>query len=259
LHYIRYNFLTVGSVNISLITVTFNAANTIEKCIKSVIAQSYPNVEYIIIDACSTDATISIINRYKNHVHHLISEPDKGIYDGMNKGIALATGDIIGIINADDHFADDHILTHVARAFQSSGADIIYGDIDYIDKKNKIIRKWRSGVYKPGHFNRGWMPPHPSFYAKRQLFDSFGKYDLQYGSATDYELMLRFIHTHNIKVHYINKVMVRMLVGGVSNQSIGNRINAWQNDYRAMKRNRLALPYISIVLKPFRKIIQYLR
>lgn len=249
----------MGSVNISLITVTFNAANTIEKCIKSVIEQKYPYVEYIIIDARSTDGTIAIVNKYDKYIHHIICEQDKGIYDGMNKGISLASGDIIGIINADDHFAADDILSHVAQAFECTGADIVYGDIDYINNKNRVVRKWRSGIYKPGHFNRGWMPPHPSFYAKRQLFDTFGKYDLQYGSATDYELMLRFIHTNKLKVHYLNKVMVKMLVGGVSNQSLGNRISAWQNDYKAMKHNRLTFPHFSVILKPFRKIIQYLR
>jgi len=249
----------VGSVNISLITVTFNAADTIEKCINSVVGQTYPHLEYIIVDAQSTDGTLAIVNKYQRYIRHIISEPDKGIYDGMNKGIALATGDIVGVLNADDHFAADDVLAQVARAFKTSGADIIYGDIDYIDKNNKIIRKWRSGQYKHGHFNRGWMPPHPSFYAKRQLFMSLGMYQLQYSSATDYELMLRFIHTHKVKTHYLNKVMVKMLVGGVSNKNIGNRINAWRHDFKAMKSHNLAFPYLLVILKPIRKIIQYIR
>jgi glycosyltransferase involved in cell wall biosynthesis len=245
-------------LKISLITVTFNAADTIELCINSVINQQYPHLEYIIIDAQSTDGTLVIANKYKKHIHHIVSGPDNGIYDAMNKGIKHATGDIIGILNADDHFAGNDILKTINNIFEITGADAVYGNVDYIDRNGKVVRRWRSGVYEHGAFNRGWMPPHPSFYVKKQLFEKFGLYDLQYGSATDYELMLRFIHTHKIEVHYLNKVVVKMLIGGVSNKNIKNRINAWKNDYKAMRTNGLPFPYIAIVLKPLRKITQYI-
>ncbi|QKJ30424.1 glycosyltransferase [Mucilaginibacter mali] len=248
----------MSSLKISIITVTFNAADTIENCIRSVISQTYPNVEYIIVDGLSTDTSLAIIDKYKKHVHHIISEPDNGIYHAMNKGISLATGDVIGMLNADDIFASNNILADVANAFTASGADIVYGDIDYIDKQSKIIRKWRSGKYKHGSFNWGWMPPHPSFYARRTLFEKLGAYRPQYGSATDYELMLRYIHTHKSPVYYLNIVMVKMLVGGVSNKSISNRFKAWRNDIKAMRNNGLLFPLFSIIWKPFRKIMQFI-
>jgi len=248
----------VNNIKISLVTVTYNAAATIDKCISSVIAQSYNNIEYIIIDGQSTDNTSALINNYKKNIHLYVSEPDKGIYDAMNKGIAAATGDVIGILNADDWLADNQVVANVAHAFEVSGADIVYGDIDYVNNRNKIVRRWRSGQYKQGMFNSGWMPPHTAFYAKAQLFTQAGIYNLQYGSATDYELMLRFIHYYKFSVYYLNKVLVKMLVGGVSNKNIVNRIKAWQNDYTAMGSNGVKFPQISIFLKPLRKIIQYI-
>lgn len=248
----------MNSLKISIITVTFNAAATIEKCISSVLAQTYSNVEYIIVDGRSTDDSLAIINKYKKYIHRIISEPDHGIYDAMNKGISISTGDVIGMLNADDVFASVDVLNKIANAFTTWGTDIVYGDIDYVNRQDKIIRKWRSGAYKAGGFNWGWMPPHPSFYVKRNLFGKFGAYRPQYGSATDYELMLRYIHVHKCSVYYINIVMVKMLVGGVSNKSISNRFKAWRNDIKAMRNNGLLFPLFSIVWKPFRKIMQYI-
>lgn len=248
----------MSGVKISLITVTYNAADTIERCINSVVEQKYPNLEYIIIDGKSVDATPEIINKYQKHISIVVSEPDGGIYDAMNKGITLASGDIIGMLNADDWFAGTDVLDCVSEAFEKSGTEVIYGDIDYVDKAGKIIRKWRSGYYRQGSFNWGWMPPHPSFYVKRILFERMGCYKPIYGSATDYELMLRFIHTNRARVYYIEKVLVKMLVGGVSNKSIRNRMKAWYHDYRAMRNNGILFPFFSIILKPLRKISQYI-
>lgn len=253
------NLQGLGNTKISLITVAFNAGATIEKCINSVIAQQYPDLEYIIIDGSSADDTLSIINKYKNHISKIISEPDRGIYDAMNKGIELATGNIVGILNADDYFAGNDVLERISHAFETSGADIIYGDIDYINRKGNIIRMWRSGTYIDGAFNKGWMPPHPSFYVKRILLETFGGYQPGYGSATDYELMLRYIHKHKCSVHYLRKVFVKMLIGGVSNHSFKNRINAWTNDFRAMRNNDVRFPLMAIIMKPLRKITQYIR
>ncbi len=245
------------NLKISLITVVFNAQNSIKRCIESVLAQKYTNIEYIIIDGGSTDGTIQIIEQYKPNINIFLSENDKGIYDAMNKGIKLETGDVIGTLNADDFFADNDVLSQVAKAFDQSNADIVYGDLDYIDPNGKIIRKWKSGGYREGLFNWGWMPPHPTFYCKRELFEKFGAYNLQYGTAADYELMSRFIHLNKLTVYYLNKTIIKMSLGGASNKAFINRYYAWKNDYKAMGNNGVLFPLLAIVLKPLRKVVQY--
>ena len=242
---------------ISVITVCYNARATIERCVRSVLNQYYINIEYIIIDGNSADGTLSILEKYKKNISILVSEPDKGIYDAMNKGIALATGDVVGVLNADDFFADEDVLTVVADAFNNNDTDIVYGNLDYIKLNGKISRKWVSGHYKKGMFNYGWMPPHPAFYCKRELFNKFGGYSLQYGTAADYELMLRFIHRNLSSVYYVKKVLVKMAVGGVSNSNINNRIKALLFDMKAMNNNSVLFPPVALVLKPLRKLRQF--
>ena|ERR1700760_4390256 len=246
-------------LKISLITVAYNAQDTIESCITSVLRQRSRNIQYIVIDGGSSDNTTQIINKYKDKIDIFITEPDHGIYDAMNKGIALATGDIIGTLNADDFFADDDILNNVITVFAEQNNNILYGDLDYIDQNGKTIRKWRSAKYKKGMFNWGWMPPHPTFYCRKVLFDKLGAYKLDYGSAADYELMLRFIHTKSNRSHiyYLDKVMVKMMVGGISNKSFGNRVKAIGNDLKAMRNNGIFLPAATIIFKPLRKILQF--
>jgi glycosyltransferase involved in cell wall biosynthesis len=244
-------------LKISIITVAFNAQNTIDRCIDSVMRQKFNNIEYIVIDGGSTDNTIQIINRYKDKINIYISEPDKGIYDAMNKGIAMATGDIIGTLNADDFFNNDEVLQDVAVAFTEQKTSILYGDLDYIDLNGKIIRKWRSGKYNSGMFNWGWMPPHPTFYCRRELFEQLGVYSLGYGSAADYELMLRFIHANKTNVFYLRKVMVKMVIGGVSNKSFNNRVKALRFDLKAMHDNDILVPGLTVLFKPIRKILQF--
>jgi len=248
----------VSNLKISLITVVYNAENTIKRCIESVIEQNHPNIEYIIIDGGSTDGTLQIIDNYKSQINFFLSEKDKGIYDAMNKGIKFATGDIVGTLNSDDVFAYKEVLSCVAEAFDKQNTDIIYGDLDYVNPKGSIVRKWYAGKYIDNLFNWGWMPPHPTFYCKRGLFESLGPFDLQYGTAADYELMSRFIHFNKVKVYYLHKTMVKMNVGGVSNMTYRNRYDAWQNDYKAMRKNGVLFPLIAIIMKPLRKIIQYI-
>jgi len=245
------------NLTISLITVVYNAQNTINTCIDSVLRQKFNNIQYIIIDGGSTDDTLKIINSYKEKINLLVSEPDNGIYDAMNKGIQLATGDIIGTLNADDYLADENVLGEVSMAFASQQFDILYGDLDFIEPNGKVVRKWRSGAYKNGMFNRGWMPPHPTFYCKRELFEILGSYKLDYGSAADYELMLRFIHFHKKKVFYLDRVIIKMIIGGVSNKSLSNRVKALGYDLKAMRNNAILFPVISLILKPMRKIMQF--
>jgi glycosyltransferase involved in cell wall biosynthesis len=248
----------VGDIKISLITVTFNAGNTIERCIQSVISQTYKNVEYIIIDGASTDVTLQIVKSYSNHIHRIVSEPDKGIYDAMNKGIAFATGDIVGMLNADDFFSDTSVLTAIAGVFEDETVQLAYGDLDYINQLGNIFRKWRSGRYTAGKFNWGWMPPHPTFYCRTTLFGEYGGYSLDYGTAADYELMLRFMHKHSLRSFYLKKVIIKMKTGGASNKNLSSRVKGLTNDFRAMSRNGVGLPIVAVILKRLRKIGQYI-
>jgi len=244
-------------LKISIITVSFNAAATIKRCMESVFAQRYGNIEYIVVDGCSTDGTAELIRTYGKYIDVCISGRDKGIYDAMNKGIKAATGDIIGTLNADDVFTGPGVLDAVAAAFKQSGAAIVYGNLNYINAQENIVRKWESGRYKNGGFNRGWMPPHPAFYCKASLFEQLGGYNLNYGTSADYELMLRFIHFHGQKTCYLPVIMVNMQTGGVSNMSFKNRVKAWSFDLKAMKNNHVRLPLLVIFLKPARKILQF--
>jgi glycosyltransferase involved in cell wall biosynthesis len=244
-------------LKLSLVTVVYNAQDTIGQCIESVINQNYPNLEYIIVDGGSTDNTLNIIEKYRSHVHILVSEPDQGIYDAMNKGIRLATGQLVGILNADDQFADNEVLRSVAAAFEQHDAGIVYGDLDIIGHQQQIIRKWRSRPCTGNSFNLGFMPAHPTFYCKRELFEKLGLYRLDYGSAADFELMLRFMHLNKIRSYYLKKVMVKMRTGGVSSKSFKNRLNAWQFDLKAMRENGVSLPLLALILKPVQKLIQF--
>jgi glycosyltransferase involved in cell wall biosynthesis len=248
----------VQDLKISLITVTYNAQKTLERCIESVITQNYKSIEHIIIDGASTDGTLQIISKHNQHINIFVSEPDGGIYDAMNKGIKLATGNIIGILNADDFFATPDILSNVAKAFAEQQTDVLYGDLNYINAKGAIVRKWKSGEYRHGLFNWGWMPPHPTFYCQRSLFERYGFYKLEFGTAADYELMLRFIHANKASAYYLNKVMVNMVLGGVSNKNYRNRLAAWGNDYNAMRNNSVTIPRMCVIFKPLRKIFQYI-
>jgi len=251
-------FFNLYGLKLSLVTVVYNAQDTIGQCIESVISQNYQNLEYIIVDGGSTDNTLQIINQYRSRINILISEPDKGIYDAMNKGIKLATGQIVGILNADDHFADHEVLLSIAKVFEQQDIDAVYGDLDFINQHHQTIRKWCSGQCNSSSFNLGFMPPHPTFYCRRNLFEKFGFYSLEYGSAADYELMLRFIHLYKIRSFYLKKVMVKMRVGGISSKNLKNRTKAWAFDLKAMRKNKIMFPLLALMLKPLRKIIQFI-
>ena len=248
----------MSALKISLITISYNSAATIQKCIDSVAKQTYDAIEYIVIDGNSSDGTQAIILKNKLYIHYFKSEPDAGIYDAMNKGLSQATGDVIGLLNADDYFSDKNVLTDIMRSFSQHDPDILYADLDYVDHYGKVIRKWRSGDYARKKFNWGWMPPHPTFYVKKRLFDEFGQYSLNFGTAADYELMLRFMYFNRAKVFYLEKVIVKMRLGGQSNRSFRNRLNAWKHDFNAMVCHRISFPLLGMVLKPLRKISQFI-
>lgn len=247
-------------MKISIITVSYNSAKTIEDTIKSVISQDYPNIEYIIIDGASTDQTQNIIKKYDNYISKWISEKDYGIYDAMNKGIALATGDIIGILNSDDFYAHANVISTIANTFQNNkNIEACYGNLKYVhpEQTHLVKRKWISGKYTEGLFLKGWMPPHPTFFIKKSCYDQYGTYLTELRNSSDYELMLRMLHKNKIRVYYINQFLVIMRLGGASNSSIKNRLIANREDRLAWKLNDLRARKDTFIRKPLSKLGQY--
>lgn len=247
-------------MRVTIITVVYNAAQFLRDCIESVLVQDYPDLEYILIDGNSTDNTLAIAKEYEAGISVLISEPDKGMYDALNKGILLATGEVVGILNADDILADTNVITEVVKKFQEKTVDAVYGDLNYVaqDDVKKIQRKWRSSTAKPKDLALGWMPAHPTLYIRTHLFQELGAYQLNYGSAADYELMLRYLYRHQISTAYLPKLMVKMRSGGMSNQTTKHRYDALLNDYQALLHNEIPFPLFALVMKKIRKIRQFL-
>lgn len=246
-------------LKISIITVCYNSVDTISTSIQSVLSQDYLDVEYIIIDGSSNDGTINIIRSFLDQIDYFISEEDKGIYDAMNKGILHATGDIVGILNSDDFYSSDNVLTQVANTFNTFDCDSVYSDLVYVKYNNisKIVRYWKSGLFSIAKLKRGWMLPHPTFFLRRELYDKYGLYNTELKSAADYEMILRLLYKYNITVRYIPKILVNMRQGGVSNSSLWNRIKANKEDLLAWKINQLYQPYFIRLKKPLIKIKQY--
>jgi glycosyltransferase involved in cell wall biosynthesis len=247
-------------MTISIITVVYNGDKYLADCIKSVITQTYPHIEYILIDGGSTDGSLAIVAQYKNHITHFVSEKDRGMYDALNKGIKLATGEVVGILNADDMLASTDVIAAIAQTFASANPDALYGNLNYVDpeKVDKIIRKWVAKPYTKRDITYGWMPAHPTFYAKRSLFEELGYYSLNFGSAADYELMLRFLFKNDVKAMFLNKLIVNMRTGGMSNASFKHRYTAFINDYKALKTNRVPLAFLTILLKKIGKLTQFI-
>ena len=243
---------------ITIITATFNSAQTVKDTLISVGRQTFQDIEHIIIDGASTDNTLDIVAAYP-HVNTVISEKDNGIYDAMNKGIRLATGDVVGILNSDDIYAHNRVLESIARLFKDPNVQIVYADLQYVkaDNLNKVVRHWKSGEYSSQNFFYGWMPPHPTFFVRRELFDECGLFDTSFKSAADYELMLRFLVRYDIPATYLPEVIVKMRNGGMSNASFKNRWRANREDRRAWDVNGLTPYFFTIPLKPFRKLSQF--
>lgn len=246
-------------MKISIILAVYNNPN-IQEAIESILAQTYKNIELIVIDGGSTDGTLDVINKYKKNISILVSERDSGIYDALNKGIKLATGDVVGLLHSDDLFFDNEIISKVAGIFSSTASDAVYGDLLYVDKEDtsKVIRYWNAGQYKINNWLFGWMPPHPTVYIKKDCFNKFGVYNLSLWGAADYELMLRFMYKHLIKVTYLPEIMVKMRLGGQSNRSLSNRLRAHLEDKEAWRINKIKPYFFTIFFKPLRKIGQYI-
>ena len=246
-------------MKISIITAVYNNEYEIGRAIESVLGQTFNDIEYIIVDGGSTDGTMSVVDSYKSRIASIISEPDKGIYDALNKGIKLATGDVIGFMHSDDLFADATIVAQIAAAFADTSVDTVYGDLQYVRKEDptKVIRYWKSSEFDLPQLKRGWMPPHPTVYLRRSVYDKYGVFDTSFRIAADYDFMLRIFRDNARIVSYIPEVMVRMRVGGESS-SIKNYIRKWKEDYRALKRNRIGGIWV-LAVKNLSKLKQFLK
>ena len=250
-------------MKISIITPTYNSEKTVSDTIESVISQNYPDLEYIVIDGSSTDKTTEIVEAYQNKINiKLISEPDKSIYDAMNKGINLATGDVIGILNSDDFYYDQNVLNKINEAFKSDpNIDAVYGDLVYVDKNNinKQTRFWKSTDYNEKNLNSGWSIPHPTFFVKRTVYEKLNKiFDTSLTLAADYELILRLLKIKKIKVKYLPEILVKMRDGGTSGNSLKQRIKGWKELRLAWKINGLKIPMFFILRRIFKKTTQFL-
>jgi glycosyltransferase involved in cell wall biosynthesis len=239
--------------------VSFNSVETIRDTIKSIISQDYENIEYILIDAGSTDGTLDIIKEYEGYINYFSSEEDDGIYDGMNKGISVASGEVVGILNSDDFYPNSYIVSNVARTFEKRNCDAVYGDLLYVKfyDTDKIVRYWQSGNYSVKKIKNGWMLPHPTFFVKREMYEKYGYYNTELKSAADYEMILKLLYKQNINVFYIPMILVKMRMGGKSNASILNRIRANKEDGLAWTENQLYKPLFIRIKKPLQKIKQF--
>lgn len=246
-------------MRISVITVTFNSSATVGEAIDSVAQQRDVDVEHIIVDGGSIDDTMDVVRSHP-HIKKALSEPDRGMYDAMNKGIAMAEGDLVGILNSDDLYHDPHVLSRVSEAFRDPSVDIAYGDLEYVSEGNvdRVLRYWKAGGYREGLFKWGWMPPHPTFFVRREVYAKHGLFNLDIGTSADYEMMLRLMHIRGLKAAYIDRVLVRMRAGGASNESIAARWRANRNDRKAWEVNGVRPYWYTMYLKPIRKVGQYL-
>lgn len=233
-----------------------------EDTIRSVVDQDFPDIEYIIVDGKSTDKTVNIINRYAAHVDKFVSEKDKGLYDALNKGIALATGEVVGMLHSDDVYADKNVISRVAQTFAiDPETDAVYADLVFVDRNDtsKVLRTWKAGEFEKDAFVKGWMPPHPTFFLKRSAYEKYGGFNLDLKLSADYELMLRMIHKHGLRVKYLPETIVMMRMGGISNTSFFVKLKANMEDKMAWKVNDLKPGFLTTYRKPLKKLLQYFR
>jgi len=247
------------SIRFSIITVSYNSAETIGQTLASVQQQDYPHIEHIVIDGLSKDNTVELVRQFP-HVSKLLSEKDEGTYDAMNKGIRMSSGDIIGILNSDDFYAEPGVIAKVAAVFADPHIDACYADLQYVDWKDtrKVVRTWKSGPFATRSFYWGWMPPHPTFFVRRTVYDRLGLFDTRLKTAADYEMMLRILLKHQVHARYIPEVMVKMRTGGMSNASVIHRLRANKEDRLAWKLNGIQPYFFTLYMKPLRKITQFI-
>lgn len=249
-----------SQIKVSIVTTTYNSAATIVDTVRSVISQNYPNIEYIIIDGDSRDETLLKIAPYKEQIAKIISEPDNGIYDAMNKGIQMATGDVVGILNSDDFFtSDDIISTLVAEFVADKDLAAVYGDVHFVREPDlkSCVRYYSSAIFSPRMFRFGFMPAHPSFYMRREYYTRYGLYDLNFRIAADYELLVRMLYKHNLKIKYLKKDFVTMRVGGISTRNIPNRVLISREDVKACRQNGIYTNLLFICFKYLYKVFEF--
>lgn len=246
-------------MKISVITAVYNNHATVADAIESVLAQTYGEVELIVIDGGSTDGTLDVLRQYTNKISKLITEPDGGIYDALNKGLLNASGDVVGFLHSDDVFADTEVLAKVANTFCNSKTEVVYGDLVYVrkDTPDNEVRYWTAGEFACGKLRRGWMPPHPTLYVRRNLYEQIGMFDTQYRIAADYDFMLRLLSIEGLCVTYIPELFVKMRLGGESNRSLKNLLKKSREDYVVMRRNRIG-GFFTLICKNLRKLPQFL-
>lgn len=248
-------------MKISIITATYNSAQTLEVCMDSVLNQEYDNIEYIIIDGKSKDDSLSLVkSKAAKHPHIVyISEPDKGIYDALNKGVAMATGDVVGFVHSDDFLADAGVISQIAAAFKDPSIDGVYGDLHYVqfDATEKIVRNWRSQDFAPKLLKRGWMPAHPTLFLKRDVYATHGHFNLDYRIAADYDFILRVFKQEHYTFKYLPLTITKMRVGGASNKSLKNLYLKTKEDLKAAQTNKIYFPLRVVVQKNLSKIPQW--
>lgn len=248
-------------MKISIVTVVYNGAATIASAIESVIAQDHPDIEYIVIDGLSKDNTVEIVKSYGDKVSILVSEKDKGIFDAMNKGVGMATGDVIGILNADDYYASPTVLSTVARELERSGADSVFGDLVYVnpDRLDKVVRYYDASGFKLSRFEKGDMPPHPTFFVRRAAYERFGNFDPQFRIVSDYDLMLRFLYIGKLSWVHVPMVMVTMRTGGNSDKGLQTKIKLNREVLLSLKKNGVRSSRWRVYSKYFKKVFQLVR
>ena len=248
-------------LKISIITACFNASKTISETLDSVGRQSHQSIEHIIVDGASTDDTMSIIENYRNHLSVVMSEPDQGVYDAMNKGLALASGEVIGFLNADDFYMHPDVLARVAATMADPTIDACYADLIYVDRKqtNRVVRHWVSRDYTPGLFEKGWMPAHPTFFVRKSVYEKLGGFDLRYRLQADFDLVLRFIGINKIRTRYVPEIWVRMRMGGMSNNNILNIVRGNIEAYSSCCANGLNVRPWFILTKVLSRMPQFIR
>jgi glycosyltransferase len=247
-------------LKISVVTAVFNNRETIGAAIDSALSQTGADVELIVIDGGSTDGTLDVLRAYGDRLAVLVSEPDRGIYDALNKGIGRATGDVVGFLHSDDLFADARVLARVAAAFADPAVGAAYGDLLYVrkDAPDVVVRYWQAGEFSASRLAWGWMPPHPTFYVRRSIYERLGAFDLGYRIAADYDTMLRFLGRGGVRAAYIPEVLVKMRMGGTSNRSLANIVRKSREDYLALRRNGVG-GVGALMWKNISKVSQFLR
>ena len=243
-------------MKVSIITISFNTENTIEKTLQSVAYQSYKNIEHIIVDGGSKDNTLEICNSF-SHISKIISEPDNGVYDAFNKGLELATGDVVGFLNADDIFYNENSVQEIANIFLNNETDIVYGNLDYVNREGKVIRNWTSRPYEKGLIKKAWMPAHPTFYCKKEVYDRLGIYNDSFKIGGDFELCLRFLEVNKVPSFYLNKKLVKMLIGGISNSGLKSKWTIYKEELRAFKINKVYVNPVTFFLFKLKKLKQF--